>query len=211
MKKALNRAPTGDSARGPGVDETPGPHPLTRRRPESSTSAQATPQAGWSRFLRFSTSVDNEVETTVLSILAPFGNSAGEDPYAIQHDLQDCMQELVGIVRTEAELRRAEKQIAGLKQRLRRVHVDGSRAFNAAWHLALDLEAMLTVAETTTLGALERRESRGGHTRADYPSSDDALGSVNLVARKKGGEMTIRKEPVSKLPENLRRIVQEEP
>jgi succinate dehydrogenase / fumarate reductase flavoprotein subunit len=150
-----------------------------------------------------------QVETAVRTLLAPFDSKGTENPYAIHADLQECMQTLVGIIRNEGELRKALEEIAVLRQRLARAKVEGGRAFNPAWHLALDLHSMLTVSEATTLGALERKESRGGHTRDDYPFADDRYGTVNMVIRRKDGALTVTQEPIPPLREDLKALLQE--
>jgi succinate dehydrogenase / fumarate reductase flavoprotein subunit len=142
--------------------------------------------------------------------LAPFERDAGENPYAVQQDLQECMQELVGIIRTEDELKRALERIAVLKERAGRVRVEGHRQYNPGWHLALDLPSLLTVSECVTLAALERRESRGGHTRDDYPKADPELGKVKVVVRQHDGEPTVAKEPLEEMPEDLRQLFEEQ-
>ena len=116
-----------------------------------------------------------QAQASIRELLSPFERTGGENPYAIHADLQECMQSLVGIIRTEGELRKALAEIAVFKQRLARVKVAGGRDFNPAWHLALDLYSMLSVSEAVTLGAIARKESRGGHTRDDYPMADDRL------------------------------------
>jgi succinate dehydrogenase / fumarate reductase flavoprotein subunit len=151
----------------------------------------------------------DEVECAARALLAPFDNHGGENPYAIQADLQTCMQSLVGIIRTESELRQALEEIARFRQRLERVSVQGNRQYNPAWHQALDLRFMLTVSEATTLAAIERKESRGGHTRDDYPNADAALGQVNVVTRRTGADMTCVLEPLPEMPEELKQIVED--
>ena len=115
------------------------------------------------------------------------------------------MQTLVGIIRTEGELRKALEEIAVFKQRLARVKVDGGREFNPGWHLALDLHSMLSVSEAITLGAIERKESRGGHTRDDYPMADDRFGKVNVVIRKRRTDRSsVTEEPLPEMPAELK-------
>jgi succinate dehydrogenase / fumarate reductase flavoprotein subunit len=150
-----------------------------------------------------------QIEEIAAALLAPFNNSGGENPYAIHMALQDCMQNLVGIVRTEKELKQALDQIAALKERLTRVSVEGNRQYNPGWHLALDLRSLLSVAEAVTLGALERKESRGGHTREDYPDPDPELGKVNIVLRKKNGEWSLTREPLPEMPAELKALFEE--
>jgi succinate dehydrogenase / fumarate reductase flavoprotein subunit len=155
-------------------------------------------------------SVDQgQIEAAMREVLAPLQRSGNESPYAIHADLQECMQSLVGIIRTEGELKKALEEIAVLKQRLARVRVAGGREFNPAWHLTLDLYSMLTVSEAVTLGALERKESRGGHARDDYPMADDRLGKVNFVIRRTDGRFSIRPEPLPEMPDELKALFQE--
>ncbi len=149
------------------------------------------------------------VTAAVNELLSPFGRTGGENAYSIHADLQECMQALVGIIRTEGELRKALEEIVVFKQRLTRVKVDGGRDFNPGWHLALDLHSMLSVSEATTLGAIARKESRGGHTRDDYPMADDRLGKVNMVIRKRGAQMTVTEEPLPEMPPELKALLQE--
>ncbi|HYY89703.1 MAG TPA: fumarate reductase/succinate dehydrogenase flavoprotein subunit, partial [Chloroflexota bacterium] len=143
------------------------------------------------------------------AMLAPFEGKGDENPYTLHADLQQCMQTLVGIIRTESELRQALDEIARLKQRVEMVSVQGNRQYNSAWHQALDLGCMLTVSEAITRAAIERKESRGGHTRDDYPSTDPALGKVNVVTRRVNGEMTSVLEPLPEMPDELKQIVED--
>jgi len=151
----------------------------------------------------------SQAQASVRELLSPFERTGGENPYAIHADLQDCMQSLVGIIRTEGELRKALAEIAVFKQRLTRVTVAGGREFNPAWHLALDLYSMLSVSEAVTLGAIARTESRGGHTRDDYPMADDRLGRVNMVIRRHGGQFSVTEEPIPEMPPELKALLQE--
>ena len=150
-----------------------------------------------------------QVEAGVQGILRPFQGKGNENPYAVHADLQECMQSLVGIIRTEGELKKALEEIGVFKQRLGRVTVEGGRAFNPAWHLTLDLLAMLAVSEATTLAALERKESRGGHTRDDYPKPDPKWGKVNVVVRRKNGETSVSPEPIPEMPDDLKKLFEE--
>ena len=146
-----------------------------------------------------------QIEQYARELLAPFGNDGGENPYTIHMALQDCMQNLVGIIRTENELRRAQTEIAALQERLTKVSVEGHRQYNPGWNLALDLQSLLRVAEATTLGALERKESRGGHTREDYPDPDpDKYGKINLVLRRTDGGFSLSEEPLPEMPDDLK-------
>jgi succinate dehydrogenase / fumarate reductase flavoprotein subunit len=155
-------------------------------------------------------SVDRgHAEAAAQTLLEPLTRSGNENPYAIHADLQECMQALVGIIRTEGELRKALDEIAGFKQRLGRVRVGGGREFNPGWHLALDLHSMLSVSEAVTLGAIERKESRGGHTRDDYPFADDRFGKINVVIRRKNGQLTVAQEALPEMPDELKQLLQE--
>ena len=150
-----------------------------------------------------------EVDRLADRMLAPFADRGSENPYAIHGDLQRAMHTLVGIIRTESELLQAMEEIAALKDRAARVKVEGGRRFNPGWHLALDLGSLLAVAEAATLSAIECRESRGGHTRDDYPDPDPEFGKVNVVTRKKDGAISVSLEPLPEMPEELRKIVEE--
>jgi succinate dehydrogenase flavoprotein subunit len=141
--------------------------------------------------------------------LAPFERADGENPYKIQHDLQETMHNLVGIIRTESELVKALDEIQVLKQRAARVSVEGNRQYNPGWHLALDLKSMLTVSEAITLAAIERRESRGAQTRDDYPKTDPELGKVNMVVRQKDGEIFITPEALPQMPGDLKALLED--
>ncbi|MBI2197699.1 MAG: fumarate reductase/succinate dehydrogenase flavoprotein subunit [Candidatus Rokubacteria bacterium] len=150
-----------------------------------------------------------QVEAGVQGILKPFQGKGNENPYAVHADLQECMQSLVGIIRTEGELKKALEEIGVFKQRLGRVAVEGGRAFNPAWHLTLDLLAMLAVSEAVTQAALERKESRGGHTRDDYPKADPKWGKVNVVVRRKNDEISVSPEPLLEMPDDLKKLFEE--
>ncbi len=150
-----------------------------------------------------------QVEEVANAQLAPFNGNGGENPYAIHADLQNCMQNLVGIIRTEKELRQALDEIQMLKQRLKKVSVEGHRQYNPGWHLALDLHSLLSISEAVTLGALERKESRGGHTRDDYPNADPKFGKINIVIRKKDGEWSLSQEPILQMPDDMNALFEE--
>lgn len=143
------------------------------------------------------------------SATAPFEAEGGENPYQIQHDLQDVMQSLVGIIRTEAELEKAEEELATLRERAARVRVEGSLQYNPGWHQVLDLRSLLTVSECVTKSALARKESRGGHTRDDYPLTDPELGKLNMVARLRNGALTVTPEPIAPMPDELSQLLEE--
>jgi succinate dehydrogenase / fumarate reductase flavoprotein subunit len=134
-----------------------------------------------------------------------------EAPYAIQHELQKMMQELVGIVRQESEMRRALDALKALRDRAKRVGVEGNREYNPGWHTALDLDNLLTVSEAITLAAIERKESRGGHFRDDFPEKDSEYAKFNIVVRKTAdGSMQLERRPIPPLPAELAAIIEEQ-
>ena len=138
-----------------------------------------------------------EVDACAARALEPFGRGGGENPYEVQHELQDRMQDLVGIVRTAPEMEEALQVIAGLRRRAERVAVAGNREYNPGWHTALDLPNLLTVSEAVARSALERKESRGGHFRDDHPDKDASYGGFNIVVRKgPDGGMQLRREAI---------------
>jgi succinate dehydrogenase / fumarate reductase flavoprotein subunit len=152
----------------------------------------------------------SQIEEAAQQMLAPFERPDGESSYVIHDDLQGVMQSLVGIFRNEQDLRQALSELDELKARAARVRVEGSRLFNPGWHLAWDLHSMLTVAEAVTRSALARRESRGAHSRIDYPGLDDAWGKKHNVVVKKAGTMTLIETPVLEMPEELKQLLAEE-
>ena len=152
---------------------------------------------------------NDQVDGYAREMLAPFETNGNENPYTIHSDLQQCMQELVGIIRTESELKQAQEMIQQLKRRSQKVKVEGNRHYNPGWHLSLDLHSLLTFAEAATLAAIERKESRGGHTRDDYPNTDGKYAKLNLVVRKKGEEMSLSPEPLPEMPDELKALLEE--
>jgi succinate dehydrogenase / fumarate reductase flavoprotein subunit len=148
-----------------------------------------------------------DVENCVTELLAPFGRSGGENPYAVQEALQDMMGTYVGIARSEDDLKTALAELVKLRERSQRVGVSGSRQYNPGWHTTLDLHNLLTVSEAVTRAALERRESRGAHTRVEHPGSEERLGKVNVVVRRRNGKMAVAQEPLPALPHELKEIL----
>jgi succinate dehydrogenase / fumarate reductase flavoprotein subunit len=134
----------------------------------------------------------------------------GENPYTIHRDLQDVMQNLVGIFRTREDLTRAMQELEKLKMRAENLSVEGSRMFNPGWHLAQDLKSMLIVSEAVTRSAIAREESRGAHSRIDFPNSDATWGTRNNVIVRDGNEMSLRQSPVQEMPDELRQLVADE-
>jgi len=157
------------------------------------------------------TGIDSgQIEDAAREMLAPFERKEGESPYAIHRDLQETMQNLVGIFRNKEDLIRALEELEKLKERDGRLSVEGSRLFNPGWHLAQDLKAMLIVSEAVTRSALAREESRGAHSRTDYPGLDPTWGTRNNVTVRDGTTMTLRTSPVPAMPEDLKQLVAEE-
>jgi len=142
--------------------------------------------------------------------LEPFERNDGENPYEIQKDLQELMQDNVGIVRTETEMQDALKQLRQLNERANRAGVIGHREYNPGWQTALDLTNLLIVSEAIALTALEREESRGAQFREDYPDKDERFAKVNTIASKAAdGSMQIRLEPLPEMPDYLKRVIEE--
>ena len=153
-----------------------------------------------------------QVDAIAAEVLKPFENSTdGDNPYQIQAQLQEMMQELVGIARSEENLTQALEEIQKLAQKARNVHAIGNREYNAGWHTALDLDNLLTVSEAIALAALERKASIGAHSRDDYPEKEEpGSGKYNTVVQKApDSTMKIRRNPIPELPENLQAIIEE--
>jgi len=142
--------------------------------------------------------------------LEPFQRKDGENPYAIHRDLQTTMQNLVGIFRNRDDVQRALGELGQFRQRLARVSIEGSRMFNPGWHLALELKSMLIISEAVARSALVREESRGAHSRIDFPNLDPAWGTKNNVIRQEGGAMALRQESRPEIPGELKQILAEE-
>ncbi|MBI2187238.1 MAG: fumarate reductase/succinate dehydrogenase flavoprotein subunit, partial [Acidobacteria bacterium] len=143
--------------------------------------------------------------------LEPFDRGErGENPYTVQHDLQQTMQDLVGIVRNDMEMRQALERLEQYKTRAARVGVSGRRDYHAGWHTALDLRNLLTVSEAITRSALERRESRGGHFRDDYPTRHDEYGTFNIMVKQAGGAMQVSRVPIPPMPDELKQVIEEQ-
>ena len=152
-----------------------------------------------------------EVDAALGEAEAPFARGEGESPYDVHQDLQRMMQELVGIIRTESELVQALSELDKLDDRVGRLAVRGGRAYNPGWNLATDLPSMLAVSRLVARGAVERRESRGGHTRDDFPTADPELGKVNFVQRlAPDGSLAIIPEPIPAMPPELQALFEED-
>ena len=156
---------------------------------------------------------DAQVEAAYKEAVEPFERPAGggtEGPYQVQYDLQNLMQELVGIVRLENEMKRAQEGLEKLKARAAKVAVQGHREYNPGWHTAIDLKHLLAVSEAITLCAIDRKESRGGHFREDFPNKDPEASKYNSVVSKAAdGSMKLRREPIPPMPDHLKQVIEE--
>jgi succinate dehydrogenase / fumarate reductase flavoprotein subunit len=158
---------------------------------------------------------DAQLEEVAREALEPFDRAAkaagsAESPYQVQNDLQEMMQRLVGIVRREEEMVRALDELGKLWERSRSVAVHGHREYNPGWHTAIDLKHLLTVSEAITRAAIERKESRGGHFRDDFPNRNAADGKVNIILHKDAdGSMRTRRVPIPEMPEHLKQVIEE--
>jgi succinate dehydrogenase / fumarate reductase flavoprotein subunit len=153
------------------------------------------------------------VDAVAKYALEPFSRSGDgtEGPYQVQHDLQGMMQDQVGIVRREEEMQQALNGLASLRTRAARVSVPGNREYNPGWHTALDLANLLTISEAITRSALERKESRGGHFRDDYPEKNPDYAHFNIVVnRGSDGEMQVTRVPLPEIRDDLKQIIEEE-
>jgi len=153
-----------------------------------------------------------QVKAAEESALKPFEQAGGENPYSIQHDLQQSMNDLVGIIRTGSELEQSLLEIEKLKSRAEQMAVEGHRQYNPGWHLALDLRNMLLVSESIARAALERQESRGGHTRDDFPATSADWGTKNLVVRldDTGTGVELTHQPLPVMPDELKKFFETE-
>ena len=153
---------------------------------------------------------NNKIDMYAREALKPFENGSGDNPYSVQRDLQEVMQQNVGIVRDEGEMRSALDHLKTFWERAARVGVTGNRDFNPGWHTALDLKNLLTVSEAITRAALERKESRGAQFREDYPEKDERFSKVNTLVRKgEDGGMEVLLEPLPEMPDYLKQVIEE--
>jgi succinate dehydrogenase / fumarate reductase flavoprotein subunit len=155
---------------------------------------------------------DGAVEQAIREVLTPFEiGDGGENPYKVQADLQDTMQNLVGIVRQESEMKEAVSRVQQLNERGARVGVSGHREYHAGWHTAIDLRNLLTVSEAIARSAIERRESRGGHFREDYPQKSDEFSTFNIMVKQgSGGAMAVSRMPIPQMPDELKAVIEEQ-
>jgi succinate dehydrogenase / fumarate reductase flavoprotein subunit len=151
---------------------------------------------------------DDEVEGLAAESLKAFGESGGENPYSVHVDLQTVMQSLVGIVRSDEDLRAALDKIGQLRERAAKAKVGGNIQYNPGWHLALDLKNMLDISEAVTRAALERAESRGAHTREDFPDTLAEWGAVNVIVRQTEAGIAVAREPLPQMPDDLKQLTQ---
>ncbi|MGB7285053.1 MAG: FAD-binding protein [Candidatus Acidiferrum sp.] len=151
-----------------------------------------------------------QIEEAEKELLAPFSSPGSESPYAVQRDLQKVMQSLVGIFRAEEDLKKAFAELEELKARAAKASVEGSRLFNPGWHLTRELNSMLTISEAVALSALARTESRGAHSRIDFPNYDPVWAKKHNVIVREDGKMTRREVPVDELPDELKQIIAED-
>src|SRR5205823_109369 len=150
---------------------------------------------------------NDQIDSAAREALAPFDRGDGENPYQIQKDLQELMQDNVGIVRTESEMQYALGQLQQLKQRANLAAVTGNREYNPGWHTTIDLKNLLTVSEAITRAAVERKESRGAQFREDYPSKEEHFSTVNtIISKKPDGSMQVRLDPLPEMPKYLKQI-----
>jgi len=150
------------------------------------------------------------VKSQMEGALQAFARTDGENPFQVQYDLQEMMQDHVGIVRNEHELLHAKEALKKFWERAGQVKVIGNREYNSGWHTALDLQNLLTVSEAITLAAIQRKESRGAHFREDYPEKDNQHSMYNSVVRKNAdGQMEIIKEPLLEIRPDLKQLIEE--
>jgi len=165
--------------------------------------------ATWAKSTSFGSIDDGQVKREAARALAPFERQ-GESPYAVQRDLQELMQENVGIVRSQAEMEVALEALGGMRARAERVAMEGNREYNSGWHTALDLHSLITVSEAVTRSAIDRRESRGAHFREDFPEKDPAASTYNtLIRRGQDGSMELHRRPIPPMREELASLVKE--
>jgi succinate dehydrogenase / fumarate reductase flavoprotein subunit len=148
-----------------------------------------------------------QVDEATRELLAPFERGEGDSPYQIHRELEETMQNYVGIFRNEEDLQKGLAELESLNERAGRVKVEGSRLFNPGWHLARDLKSMLTVSKAVALSARERKESRGAHSRIDFPDYDETWSKQNNVIAREGEQMRLKQSPIAEMPSELKEIV----
>jgi len=175
------------------------------RRAGEGAAAYAKKQSGEPRVN------EAEVEAETRALLEPFERTSGENPYEVHRALQDVMDRLVGIFRVEADLQSAIEQLRKLEARAERVRVEGTRMFNPGWHLARDLKNMLIVSEAIARSALLRKESRGAHSRLDFPSQDASFSQVNHCVTRGASGMQVAATPLPQMPPELKAMFEAKP
>src|SRR5207248_3352864 len=153
---------------------------------------------------------ERQIDEATAEMLAFFQRSTNENPYMLHSDLQETMQSLVGIFRTEEDLQSALGKLAVLKERFKNLSIPGSRMFNPGWHLCADMKSMLTVSEAVTRSALARKESRGAHSRIDFPKYDPVWGKQNNIISVRSGEMNLQPRPTPEVPAELQKLIEGE-
>jgi len=162
--------------------------------------------AAYQRDTSLGTIDERQVNDEQQLLLLPLVGEGRENPYLLQQELQEAMQDGAGLAREEKSLKACLDRVLELRQRSARIHVPGSRKYNPGWHTARDLRFMLTIAEAIVRAAIERRESRGAHWRLDYLEKDPALGRVNFVAYSDGGRVKLKTRPVPEMPPELAKL-----
>jgi succinate dehydrogenase / fumarate reductase flavoprotein subunit len=151
-----------------------------------------------------------QIEQAETEALRPFQRQGGESPYAVHRDLQTTMQSLVGIFRASDDVQKALGELGRLKERLSHTSVEGSRMFNPGWHMAIDMKSMLTVSEVVARSALVREESRGAHSRIDFPDLSAEWGTKNNIIWRDGNTMGLRQDTRPELPAELKQVLAED-
>lgn len=166
--------------------------------------------AEWARKQPPSKLDEGQLASAAKTALAPFDRPSGENPFGVQHTLQDMMQDKVGIVRNESDMAAALDGLAKLKHRAAGVGIQGNREYNPGWHTCLDLPNLLCVSEAITRSALDRRESRGGHFREDFPNKENAFAGHNTIIRKaRDGSMQLSRQPLAPVRDDLKQVIEE--
>ncbi len=152
---------------------------------------------------------EKEVEAVIAHNLAFFNQNDGENPYELQREIQEKMNRLAGIIRHEDELKQALKELDKFEARAKKLAVTGDRVYNPGWHVAMDLRHILIVSRALVLAAVERKESRGAHTRGEYPGYDPHYAKINLVIKNDNGAMKLVEQPLPEIPAELKSLVEE--
>ena len=151
-----------------------------------------------------------QIDEAEAEALRPFKHQGGENPYAVHRDLQTTMQSQVGIFRTREDVQKALGELEKFKERLANTSVEGSRMFNPGWHMAIEMKSMLTVSEAVARSALVREESRGAHSRIDFPELSAEWGTKNNIIWREGEAMSLRQDTLSELPAEVKQVLAED-